>query len=553
MPPPIDLQSIRKEGRMTLALQAYKDGHFTSIRGAANAYDIPESTLRSRVKGCPARRDLRPTNTKLSDLEELTLVQWILSMEERGLPLRATSIRQMANLLLQKRSDAVQDNALTVGQRWVYNFVRRHNSLQSKYTRKYDYQRAKCEDPTIIRNWFRLVQNTIAKYGIQEEDIYNFDETGFQMGVITTAKVVTGSERAGKPVCVQPGNREWVTVIESISSCGWSLPPMVIFQGKVHISTWYIDTLPLDWTIAVSDKGWTDDSLGLTWLTDVFQKHTKDRTKGVYRLLILDGHGSHSTPDFDLFCSEHLIITLCMPPHSSHLLQPLDVSCFAVLKRSYGQRIEEYMRAGINHIDKPDFLTAYLSARKESMTINTVRNGFAATGLVPYDPTRVLEKLNTQLRTPTPPVAISSKQDRWVPETPHNTAQLELQTKTVKGLLQGRTTGSSSPTEQALRQLVKGCQMAMHNAVLLAEENKQLRTVNERQKKKRAVRRSYVASGGILTVQEGLDRSEIDNIELTGEVEGPPIGPQTRAPRTCSMCKSLTHTARTCPLREVSN
>ncbi|OBT71007.1 hypothetical protein VF21_10037 [Pseudogymnoascus sp. 05NY08] len=74
MPPPIDLQSIRKEGRMTLALQAYKDGHFTSIRGAANAYDIPESTLQSRVKGCPAQRDLRPTNTKLIDLEELTLV-----------------------------------------------------------------------------------------------------------------------------------------------------------------------------------------------------------------------------------------------------------------------------------------------------------------------------------------------------------------------------------------------------------------------------------------------------------------------------------------------
>lgn len=185
-------------------------------------------------------------------------------MEKRGLPLRATSIRQMANLLLQKRSDAVQDNVLTVGQRWVYNFVRRHDSLQSKYTRKYDYQRAKCEDPTIIRNWFRLVQNTIAKYGIQEEDIYNFDETGFQMGVITTAKVVTGSERAGRLVCVQPGNREWVTVIESISSYGWSLPPMVIFQGKVHISTWYIDTLPLDWTIGVSNKGWTDDSLGLT-------------------------------------------------------------------------------------------------------------------------------------------------------------------------------------------------------------------------------------------------------------------------------------------------
>ena len=62
------------------------------------------------------------------------------------------------------------------------------------------------------------------------------------------------------------------------------------------------------------------------------------------------------------------------------------------------------MRVGVNHIDKSDFLTAYLTARTEALTSNTVRSGFAATGLVPYDPERVLLKLNTQLRTPTPPI-----------------------------------------------------------------------------------------------------------------------------------------------------
>ena len=46
-----------------------------------------------------------------------------------------------------------------------------------------------------MRAWFWLVQNTIAKYGILDEDIYNFDETGFQMGMISTAKVVISAER----------------------------------------------------------------------------------------------------------------------------------------------------------------------------------------------------------------------------------------------------------------------------------------------------------------------------------------------------------------------
>jgi hypothetical protein len=102
------------------------------------------------------------------------------------------------------------------------------------------------------------------------------------MGVITTAKVITGSERSLQPITIQPGNREWVTAIECTNASGWTVPPMIIFDGQVHISSWYTDTLPHDWTIAVSNNGWTNDSLGLNWLMDVFEKHTKDRTKGVY-------------------------------------------------------------------------------------------------------------------------------------------------------------------------------------------------------------------------------------------------------------------------------
>jgi len=78
------------------------------------------------------------------------------------------------------------------------------------------------------------VENTIAKYSILAEDIYNFDETGFQMGVISTAKVVSGAKRSNRPVAIQPGNREWVIAIDCISSAGWSLPPVIIFEGKVH-------------------------------------------------------------------------------------------------------------------------------------------------------------------------------------------------------------------------------------------------------------------------------------------------------------------------------
>jgi hypothetical protein len=62
------------------------------------------------------------------------------------------------------------------------------------------------------------------------------------------------------------------------------------------------------------------------------------------------------------------------------------------------------MRTGVNYIDKPDFLTVYVSARKEAIAIDIVCSGFAATGLVLYNPERVLLKLNTQLWTLTPDV-----------------------------------------------------------------------------------------------------------------------------------------------------
>jgi hypothetical protein len=79
----------------------------------------------------------------------------------------------MADLLLAER------NASPIGKNWATNFINRRPEIQSKFNRKYDYKRAQCEDPIIIGDWFRLVHNVKAKYGILDDDVYNFDEAGF--------------------------------------------------------------------------------------------------------------------------------------------------------------------------------------------------------------------------------------------------------------------------------------------------------------------------------------------------------------------------------------
>jgi hypothetical protein len=139
--------------------------------------------------------------------------------------------------------------------------------------------------------------------------------------------VVTAPERRTKPLGVQPGDREWVTLIAGINATGWSIPPFLILKAKHHDKARY-HNYPKDWRIGVSNHGWTTNELGLAWLQHFIQ-HTEARTVGSYRLLIIDGHESYQSLAFQDLCEENRIIALCMPLHSSHILQPFDVGCFA--------------------------------------------------------------------------------------------------------------------------------------------------------------------------------------------------------------------------------
>jgi len=82
-----------------------------------------------------------------------------------------------------------------------------------------------------------------------------------------------------------------------------------------------------------------------------------NRADGKYRLLILDGHTSHFNWAFFEFCLNNKIIPFCLPAHSTHLLQPLDVGLFGPLQRYYSNGLDTWMRKGIQgNFTKADFL-----------------------------------------------------------------------------------------------------------------------------------------------------------------------------------------------------
>jgi hypothetical protein len=527
---------------MQMAVSAYKEKKIKSKQKAAGVFGVSRTTLRARLDGRKSRSETRANGHKLTNSEEDVLVKKLLDADKRGFSIRSEFLRQMAETLLRDRT---RNATATLGVNWPYTFTKRRPELRTRYNRRITYQRAKQEDPKVIKQWFQTVQEVIEEHGIHEDDIWNFDETGFAMGVCTTSKVITAVERSERPRTVIQGNWEWVTIIECVSSKGISIPPVVILKAKEHQATWYQEPgLPKTWILSTSENGWTTDKIGLQWLKEVFEPWSQRSITGAKRLLILDGHSSHQTAGFDAFCKENAIVCLCMPPHTSHLLQPLDVGVFGPLKRSYGKLVEGLMVAGNNHIDKQDFLHLYPAARAQVFTTSNICSGFAGAGLKPLDQDRVLEKITFQLRTPTPPLLVEGSISSAF-QTPQNSRQLDHKIRSIQRSVQKRNL-SSSPVSH-IQHLEKCAQMAMKTNLLLQQEIKVLRAENERKVKKRARRRATLGTTTLLTVQEGLDQVQQLDIQAEGQAQEQVYVPSQRAPPRCSGCRTIGHTIRGCP------
>jgi len=229
-----------------------------------------------------------------------------------------------------------------------------------------------------------------------------------------------------------------------------------------------------------------------------------------------------------------------MPAHTSHLLQPLDVGCFSPLKTAYRREVTELARLSVYHVDKEEFLSVYPRIRRTVFTEQNIKAGFQATGLVPPCPDRVLSCLPV-VRTPSP----LQTEPVWTAETPHTTTQAEQQAQLIRDRLQRL---SQSPTHELLRQLVKGCQLAMNSATLLAEENRRLRDANQRRRQRQDRRRAYIASGGALQAEEG-QRLAAEAERVLQQVEQTERTGRSRAPPTCSNCHIQGHTRTQCRQR----
>lgn len=169
-----------------------------------------------------------------------------------------------------------------------------------------------------------------------------------------------------------------------MSAAGGYVPPMFIFPRKRMTPTLEKDGLAVA-IYKCSDSGWINEDLFLLWLGH-FKEHVKP-SENEPVLLILDNHASHISLAIYEYCKTYHIHMLSLPPHTSHRMQPLDVSFFGPFKAAYKRECDFFMKSHLaERITPYDVASLVKKAFSDVATMSKGEAGFKATGIFPLNP-----------------------------------------------------------------------------------------------------------------------------------------------------------------------
>ena len=363
------------------AIQAVKNG--CSQYQASKQYNIPRSTLQNRLRGGNSRKSVNHDRQKLSATEEAYLANWARIQYAFGLPLTHRQLRLAAQKLL-----AISGQDTNLGKHWTTSFLQRNRSIKAIKGTYIEKSRMEAVTPEKIREMYAIFEEPLVKV-IRPQNRWNVDETGIMDGINFPGLFLGPSEKQ-QAVKKSQGKSDWRSIIECISAEGNTLPPTVIFSGKNVQQQWFLNN-PREqaklqsWQFICTESGHSCNSISLEWLQTVFIPLTNPGGQD-WRLLILDGHKSHVSDEFLLECQTHRIWLAFLPPHSTHITQPLDISIFSSLKTYYRQfRDDVALISNADTISKEDFLMCYHRARIQAFSAQNIRSGWRQSGLWPVN------------------------------------------------------------------------------------------------------------------------------------------------------------------------
>lgn len=508
--------SLASEENITLALHAYRSKTIPSLSKAAAAYGISKTTLWRRNKGHSVTKTQgHEHQQRLSHTQESFLCDWIINLDRQGLPPSFPRVKDMVTRILRENGDVKP-----LGQHWIRQFLKRNQRIRAILGVKIHHKRIEGTQWEVMKDFYDRFSETMKRYHVSPDHIWNMDETGLHVGKGSNGRVLGENRGKSKTYARDPDIKEWVTIIECINAAGSRLRPLVIFKGRDIQSTWFSDTSP-DWRYTTSVNGWTSNELGLEWFTNSFLKEAVPPAESeIHTILVMDNHASHTTPEIQHLCLLHHVHIVFLPPHSSHILQPLDLSYFGPLKQRCKNIINNLSEiSDALPLKKYKFLDAFSQAR-DLVTPLTILSGWSATGLHPFDPkkglhSRQMRDLRAERRehhsfreTETEHTPQINRSAETIAETPAIASSELLKTprshKQRAGILKAIGTATPHTHRRLERNLNRVfASLVTKNAELEDQLQKKTALLQEQQKKRKRVR---TEQGGKIVEIKDIER-----------------------------------------------
>jgi hypothetical protein len=451
----------------------------------ADSSGVALTTLYNRHHGRPSKEEIAQRQQYLSVEEEKALVAFLLLTSSFGQPVRIKYIPTLAFSIARRRSPASRPNK-PPGKNWKRHEVHTYDK---------------------VTEWFEVIGKVLQDPAILPENVYNMDETGVMLSMLGSVKVFVGRDdaRGHRGASVK---RTMVTAIECISADGRSLHPLVIWPASTHRSNWTTHPTP-GWHFGFSENGYNDSKINLEWLTRVFDPQTREIANGKPRVLISDGFATHETLEVLEFCFANNIILCRLPSHTSHKLQPCDISVFGPLKTAYRDQVERLNRGGVDTIGKQHFTYLYQPARDRAITKRNILAGWAAAGLFPFNPARVLRSMPrppTEHGNPGADVAVTSSPDEvpLTPVTPVTAEGLTWLTDLIKqdACAAVSDEGSRQRLQRRVQKLASAAKISFAKQSLLQDHNRLLYRINSEAKVRRSTRSLVIGTAKVIEYED---------------------------------------------------
>jgi hypothetical protein len=363
-----------------------------SIRKAAEKYGVNHVSLSRRVSGAVPVVCKPGPPTVLTAREEEILLKFVLDMADRGFGMTITDVRELA-VRIVKQSGSERKCCFSgdkAGWDWYRGFKARHPQLALRKAEPMSAQRINNTTPEVIKDYFEKLAAILIRLEILNRpmQVFNADESGITC-VHKPGKILTKLGKKAVFAKVSGERGTTTTILCAGSASGLVLPPMMIFKGKRLSKELTTGGVPGAY-YAMSENGWSNRDLFFEWIKFFVANVPPARPI----LLILDGHESHMSLEALQFALANGVHLLCLPSHTTHVLQPLDVAVFGPLKKAIDKVSSRFMRehphARITRYDLPSILN---QAWYEGMQPSHFISGFRTTGICPLDPGKVLDRL----------------------------------------------------------------------------------------------------------------------------------------------------------------